>query len=44
LAARLTFRINLGPERKKLRNPDFNVREALCLGLQKAWMRKREGE
>jgi hypothetical protein len=42
LAARLTFKIILGPEIKRLRNPDLNVREALCFGLQKAWMRERE--
>jgi hypothetical protein len=31
LAAKLIFKINFGPERKKLRNPDSNVKEALCL-------------
>jgi len=43
LAAKLTLKINLGPERKKLRNPNLNVKEVLCLRASEG-MDERERE
>jgi len=45
LAAKLTLKINLGPKRKKLRNPDLDVKEALCLRASEGMdERQRERE